>query len=207
MPPESTVPDAIPPATPTKGEWFRRKAQSKYAWWWLGLFSFLESSPLLLPPTDIFLAPMVFFDRRRALLLVLYTTVTSTLGGIAAYAAAALSFELLEPLIVSTGMAEDIVAAGQQLNAYTFLATFIGALTPIPYTPIAFAAGFLKVNLFSFIIATLLGRAVRYAAVSFIVVIFGMAILPRLGKFATRITLIITVIALLIIALVAYALS
>ncbi|PIR85258.1 hypothetical protein COU15_01675 [Candidatus Kaiserbacteria bacterium CG10_big_fil_rev_8_21_14_0_10_45_20] len=174
--------------------WVEKKSKHRYAWWYLGAYSFLESSPILLPPTDIFLGIMVLANKARALMLALFTTITSTIGGIAAYVASAFFFQIVaEPIIVWMGMTEQVAKASLFLNEYTFLATILGALTPFPYTPVAFAAGFLQVHFFTFVVATFIGRMVRYGALALIVYFFGMAILPRCGKYANRILGIIVI--------------
>lgn len=183
--------DTAPEVNPPKVEsWIQRKAKEKSVLWWLGLYSFLESSPILLPPTDIFLAAAILLNRARTITFTVFTTLTSVLGGIAAYFFAAFFFSAVaEPMIAFFALEEEVAAASIILNEYAFVATLIGALTPIPYTPVAFAAGFLHVNVVTFILATFIGRAVRYSAVAAIVYVFGKLILPRIPQVSARTSL------------------
>lgn len=175
--------------------WFREKAQTRSAWWWLGGYSFFES--VITPfPTDPFLAVMVFLNRKRALALTVFTTLTSVLGGAVVYVFAQLSYEtLIVPLMHFLNVDYDIAAAKERIGSLGFFATFLGALTPIPYTPVALAAGLLEVNFFSFLVASFLGRGVRFGFVALVTFFWGVAVVNKVGKYATALTLALLVLA------------
>ena len=186
-------------------EWFRERAQTRHARMWLGVYSFFET--IIIPfPTDPFLAIMVHADRARAVWLTVWTTLTSTLAAAVGYALAYLAFNILvAPFAAQLGIEGDIARAAESVNQFTFFATFIGAFTPIPFTPVIFAAGFLKVNFFSFVLAAFVGRGIRYALVTLVTLFFGIAVLSRLSKLTTQLTFAI-VIAVVLIALLFIAL-
>lgn len=172
-------------------EWFKEKAQTPRARMWLGIYSFTET--LILPfPTDVFLALMVHADRARAWLLATLTTVTSVLGAVVAYTLSFFFYEaVIAPIALALGLEVEVAHTLTTVHQYAFLAIFLGALTPIPYTPVIIAAGFLNINFFVFVLASLLGRGTRYVLVTFLTLFFGVAILPRVQKVATTVTAIV----------------
>jgi membrane protein YqaA with SNARE-associated domain len=183
-------------------EWFKEKAQTAYARRWLGAYSFFES--LILPfPTDVFLAMMVHADRRRAVHLTILTTLTSVLGAVVAYFIAYFFYTSFgEPIALYLGIADEVVRIAETLNHYAFVATFIGAFTPIPYTPVILAAGILRADFFAFLVASLLGRGLRYSLVSICTVFFGVSLLPVIEQYTARVTFLIVGIALCVFGIV-----
>lgn len=182
--------------------WFKDKAHTKRAYWWLGAYSFFET--ILIPfPVDPFLAVMVHANRARVVWVTLWTTLTSLAAAVVGYLIAYSAYETLgHPLAVHLGVADDVTRLASSLDTYTFLATFIGAFSPIPFTPIILAAGLLKADFVVFVVATFVGRGLRFAVVSFVTVLFGVAVLPRLSAFALRVT--IGVVAVLALALLVF---
>lgn len=182
-------------------EWFKEKATTKSAYWWLGAYSFFET--ILIPfPTDVFLAVMVHTNRARAVWVTVWTTLTSLAAAIVGYAIAYGAYETLgQPLAAQLGIADQVVEVARTFDTYTFAATFIGAFSPIPFAPIILAAGLLKANVVVFIVATVLGRGLRFSIVSFITVFFGVSVLPRLGKIALQATIGVVLVCILALAL------
>ncbi|XKT74602.1 MAG: YqaA family protein [Patescibacteria group bacterium UBA2163] len=184
-------------------EWFRRLAQKKVAVWWLGVYSFFES--VILPvPTDIFLALLVLANPRRVPYLVFVAVTTSVIGAAALYVAIIAMYDtVFAPLIAMLGWSEALAHAQIALAGYAFVGVFVGAFSPIPYTPVILAAGILRVDFFVFILASIIGRTLRYGIVATITHMFGIAVLPRLGRIATR-TTIVTALMSGVIALAAF---
>ena len=54
-----------------------------------------------------------------------------------------------------------------------FWFTLMGAFTPVPYTLVGMAAGFVKANLAVFIVASVVGRSIRYAIVGYLIYYYG----------------------------------
>lgn len=178
-------------------QWFKEHAQTRHARMWLGIYSFFET--IIIPfPTDPFLAIMVHADRARAVWLTVWTTLTSAAAAAAGYILALIAFNLLvAPFAAQLGIENEIAHASESIGQFTFIATFIGAFTPVPFAPIIFAAGFLKVNFFTFILATVIGRGLRFALVTLITIFFGVTVLSRLGRLATQTTIAIVALALI----------
>lgn len=170
-------------------EWFRKKSQTKAAEWWLAVYSFFES--VVLPfPTDVFLSLMVLANRTKAIRLVVITTLSGVFGAVVLYVSTILFYNvLLEPFVIRFGIEGAIAAASDSIQEFTFIATFIGAFTPIPYTPVILAAGLLRADFFAFVLASLAGRGLRYAIVAAVTYFFGAEVLPRLTRFMSVATI------------------
>jgi len=169
--------------------WFKQKSQTEAALWWLAGYSFFES--VILPfPTDVFLALMILANRARTVRLVVVTTIAGVVGAIVLYTLVLLAYTaLIEPVLLALDAHDAIAQASASVSGYAFVAVFLGALTPIPYTPVVIAAGLLGVDVVTLISASLIGRGIRYAAVAFIVRAFGLRTLSRLERYATLITM------------------
>lgn len=161
--------------------WFARIVQSRFGIWGLALISFFESAlpvPLI---TDPFLVAAILVHRTKALKFVLVTTVASVVGGICAYYFAYLAFDLLSRLMSPEVMSEvnNLVETN---TTNTFALTILGAITPIPYTLVAWVVAVLKANLLVFIIGSIIGRGVRYSIVGYCSYKFG----PLAVRYARR---------------------
>jgi membrane protein YqaA with SNARE-associated domain len=154
---------------------------SRYGLWFLGILSFVESSLLIPLITDPFMAAYILVHRGRAVVAVVVTTVTSLLGGLVAYITAAFVmdkiFEFLSPETIQV-FNEMIVSVKEE----TFIMAFLGALTPIPFTLSALAAGVIKGDLLMFMLGALAGRAIRYSIVGYLTYRYGQPALELAKK-------------------------
>lgn len=147
----------------------------------LAAISFFESAlpvPIL---TDPFLVAAVLMDRVRAVQLVLITTVASVLGGIMAYFTAAYFLETLLRWM-TPGMVTQFESLISNSGESIFAITILGAITPVPYTLVAWVVAVLEGGLIMFVIASVLGRGVRYAIIGYCVHRFG----PLAMRYARR---------------------
>lgn len=147
--------------------------REKHAEWSLGILSFTESSflPILVDP---FLVAGVLLKRNCWLRYALIASVSSVIGGVFGYLLGSIFFEVFGVKIISiynlTDYFEKTVAS---FNQNSFLFVLIGAFTPIPYKVVAIVGGVLKINIFSFIIASIIGRFARFFIVAYITKQFG----------------------------------
>ena len=150
-----------------------RWMQSKHAKGILGLISFTES--VCLPViTDPFLVAIILADRSRWLLYTSITIITSVLGGVLAYFLGMLFFDVFGVWMLDTFSLHEAFAAAQvQLSEAGFWFVFIGALTPIPYKLVALASGFSALSLITFIIASIIGRTMRFFLTGYLSYAFG----------------------------------
>lgn len=156
--------------------------RSRFGIWALAVISFFESAlpvPLL---TDPFLVAYILADKSAMVRGVIVTTIFSVLGGVFAYVLALSFYEFIvtQYLVGATG--EQFYAIVEEFKKETFVMTFLGALTPIPYTLVALAAGFVQGNILLFIVASTIGRGLRYAIVGALTYKFGERALAMARK-------------------------
>lgn len=171
----------------------QRILQSRSGLWILGLVSFLESALPLPLITDPFLVAAVLLNRQKAFWLFVLTTVTSVIGGFFAYVTAYLFIDRILSWLTPSLVTEfQSLAVGSESGIFAL--TLVGALTPVPYTVVAWAVGALEGNIFVFAAVSAFGRGFRYAIVTWLTYQFG----PTAMKYARKylgITSILVVIA------------
>lgn len=145
---------------------------SRHGLWILGIISFVES--LLLVPliTDPFLVAYIILHRNRVVTAVVVTTVTSILGGIIAYITATYFIDLILSFL-SEDSVQQFYTIVDQFRDSTFVLGLVGAITPIPFTLAALAAGAIKGNLLLFLIGVLIGRSIRYSIAGYLAYKYG----------------------------------
>jgi membrane protein YqaA with SNARE-associated domain len=147
--------------------------RSRYGLWALASISFFESALLVPILTDPFLVAYILADRHSAKKGVIVTTIASMLGGIFAYLVALSFYEFIaEQYLVGT-VGEQFYTIVDGFKEGTFALTILGAVTPVPYTLVAMAAGFVHGSFIAFCIASFLGRGFRYGVVGWLTHRFG----------------------------------
>jgi membrane protein YqaA with SNARE-associated domain len=155
--------------------------QSKLGLWLIALISFIESAlpvPLI---TDPFLIAGVLLNRQKTVLIVFITTVASVMGGLFAYVSALLFLEILMQFL-TVDMVNEFNSLVNNAEKNTFVITILGAITPIPYTLVAWLIAALQGSVVMFLLASILGRSLRYAVVGYSVYRFG----PAASQYARR---------------------
>lgn len=149
--------------------WTVRHAEGKYAKRWLFGVAFAESSFFPIPPDVLLVAILATKERIRAVYYATITTVGSVLGGLVGYAIGYFFFQTVGTWLVSTYHLESQMLVVQKLFAdNAFFAIFTAAFTPIPYKLFTISAGLFAINIPVFIIASILGRGMRFFAVALV---------------------------------------
>lgn len=169
-----------------------RAFQSRYGLWFLGATSFVESVLVIPLISDPFLVGYILSNRTKVYRAVFVTTLTSVAGGVVAYLAAAFVIEIFLNTFTSVSP-EELHQMTQHFETGTFLITLIGALTPVPYTVVAIAAGSVQANLFVFIAASFVGRGSRYVLVGAITYLIGPRALPLIQRYIRVLTVVLVV--------------
>lgn len=138
----------------------------------VAVISFVESSLPLPILTDPFLVAAVLANRANVVKLIIITTIASAAGGLAAYLMATLFIETLLHWM-TPGIVEQFQAMVISNGGSTFVLTLVGAVTPVPYTIVAWVVAVIKGGLGAFIAASILGRGVRYTIVGYSTYHFG----------------------------------
>ncbi len=150
--------------------------------WEFLIFTFFEA--LILPiPTEPFFVLLVLAKKHRVALITLVTVIASTLGAVLGYCIGLLFSDFfVNHILMSPRFHHGFEFAVARIETFAFLAVFLAALAPIPFTPVIFAAGLLRVNFGTFMLASVLGRALRYGAVASLVIFFGPEVIDRIRK-------------------------
>lgn len=161
----------------------------------IAIISFLESAfpvPIL---TDPFLIAAILVNRTKAFRLVVVTTIASVAGGVCAYIAAAFFFDILLEYMTPF-MVDEFNSMVSSNDSSAFILTLIGAVTPIPYTIVAWVVAVIEGGLAIFIAASVLGRGFRYALVGFCTYKFG----PLAVSYARRYIALTSVVLVILVA-------
>ncbi len=136
-----------------------------HAPWYLGGLSFVESSFFPVPP-DVMLAPMALANPARWWWLALITTVSSVLGGLAGYLIGYFAIDAILPWLQQSSYWPAYRTAVDWFAAWGFWAIFVAGFSPIPYKVFTIAAGGLSMMLLPFVIASIIGRGLRFFLVA-----------------------------------------
>lgn len=132
---------------------------------------------------EIMLAPMIIADRLRAWRLAAICTVASVTGGLAGYAIGYFLFDSIGRAIIDFyGAGNGFDSLRQSFNDNGPLMILIGALSPIPYKVITITSGVAGLDLWTFIIYSIIGRALRYFVPCGLFYFFG----PVAGEFIEK---------------------
>lgn len=138
----------------------------------MAAISFVESALPLPILTDPFLVAAILLHRAQAVKFVIVTTLASVAGGVSAYYMATYFFDMLLGAM-NAGVVHEFNALLQNGESSVWLLTLIGAITPIPYTIVAWVLAVLEGSILIFIIGSILGRGFRYAVVGYCTYRFG----------------------------------
>ena len=177
-------------------DWVIRLAQHKNAIPAMGVISFMESSFFPIPP-DVMLVPMVLANRDKAFRIALVCTVCSVLGGLLGYAIGYYFFETLGAWVVKTyGLQAGLAAFRAGFEQYGTWIILIKGLTPIPYKLMTITAGFVSMNLATFIIASIAGRGLIFMTVGILFQVFGAPIKKFIDKYLVPLTTLFVVLVI-----------
>ena len=141
-------------------------AARRDAVWALAAIAFIESSVFPVPP-DVLLIPMVLAARDRAWRFAAVCTIASVLGGMLGYAIGHFLFEGLgRPILEFYGYAEKFGDFQGRYNEWGAWIVFIAGVTPFPYKVITIASGVTALDPWTFSIASVLARGLRFFLVA-----------------------------------------
>jgi membrane protein YqaA with SNARE-associated domain len=175
----ASVPDEKPPVRrgPLRRlyDWVLSWADSPRGTQALAAISFAESSFFPIPP-DVLQIALSVAKPRRSFFYAAVSAVASVAGGVAGWAIGAGLWHLMAPWFFRyvpgfSAAKFEYVESLYQGNA--FLAIFAAAFTPIPYKVFTIAAGACSVPLGTLVVASALGRGLRFFIVAAVTFFFG----------------------------------
>ncbi len=170
--------------------WTLEKAQHKNAKWYLSLISFVESSFFPIPP-DLLLIPMALASKANALFYAFICTLFSVLGGILGYAIGYYFYNSVGIYIVDFYHLENSFNIFESYYKEFGILIVLGAgITPFPYKFITIASGVFGLNIFLFIIVSIIGRGLRFYLIAILLYFFGEKIKLIIDKYFNFLTIV-----------------
>ena len=170
--------------------WTLEKAQHKNAKWYLSLISFAESSFFPIP-TDILLIPMALASKTKAIFYAFICTLFSVLGGILGYAIGYFFYNSVGIYIVDFYHLENSFNIFESYYKEFGILIVLGAgITPFPYKFITIASGVFGLNIFLFIIVSIIGRGLRFYLIAILLYFFGEKIKLIINKYFNFLTIV-----------------
>lgn len=169
--------------------WTLSWANTKYGIIALFAIAFAESSFFPIPP-DILLIALCLSLPTRAFWYALICSIGSILGGMFGYIIGFGLYNTIGARIIDAlGYQQYFNAVGNLFAENAFLAILGAAFTPIPYKVFTIAAGFWKINLITFISASIIGRSARFFLVAGLIYYFGEKIKSLIDKYFNVLTI------------------
>jgi membrane protein YqaA with SNARE-associated domain len=163
--------------------WMMEKAAHAHAERWLFLFSFVESSFFPIPPHPL-LGLMCLARPDKALRYGAVCTLASVLGGLLGYSIGFFAYETVGlSLLKALGLLDSFPAAACYLREFGAEIILIKGATPIPFKLLTLTAGFIHMDLFTFVWASGLSRAFQFMLVGFLFWKFGRPIKAFIDKY------------------------
>ena len=169
-------------------DWTMDKAAHPKAVWWLAFFCFIESSFFPIPPHPL-LGLMCLAEPKKAIRFALVATIASVLGGLFGYAIGYLLYESVGAWMLGIlGLTESFPVAACYIREQGALAVFFAAGTPVPFKLMTITAGFIEMNLLTFTLAAIAGRALIFMVVGILFQLFGAPIKAIIDKYLGWVT-------------------
>jgi membrane protein YqaA with SNARE-associated domain len=174
-------------------DWVLSWADSRFGTAALAGISFAESSFFPIPP-DVLQIALSVAKPRASFFYAAVSAVASIAGGVLGWAIGAGLWHVVAPWFFSyvPGFSAEkfgYVESLYQNNA--FAAIFIAAFTPIPYKIFTIAAGVCSVPLGTLVIASALGRGLRFFLVATVMYFFGATAKRLLDRYLEIVTLVL----------------
>ena len=159
-------------------DWVLHWAKTPYGPIALFILAFAEASFFPIPP-DALLIALILGARKKAFKFALTCTLSSVAGALLGYAIgyflwwnsdgtfSGLAFFFFDNIPSFT---EELFYNVKTLyDQWNFWIIFTAGLTPIPYKVFTITGGAFDINIFMFVIASIIGRSARFFAVAFLI--------------------------------------
>ena len=169
-------------------DWTMEKASHPHAVWWLAFFCFIESSFFPIPPHPL-LGLMCLAEPKKAVKFAIVATLSSVAGALLGYAIGWGLYDTVGVWLISTlGLTEAFPVAACHLRKYDFEAILIAGATPVPFKLLTITAGFVGMNLVTFVLSSLFARALIFMTVGILFRAFGAPIKRVIDKYLGTVT-------------------
>lgn len=163
-------------------DWTLSLAGHRHALWALAVVAFVESSVFPIPP-DVLMIPMIIAAPHRAFRIATVALVASVTGGLFGYWIGVSLFDTVgEPVLTFYGKDayfDEFAATYNQWGAWAVLAA---GVTPFPYKVVTILSGATGLNVWVFLVASVIARGLRFYLVAALLWKFG----PPIRDFIER---------------------
>lgn len=164
-------------------DWTMSLAATRHAEKGLAGISFLESSVFPIPP-DVLLIPMVIAKRDKWIRIALICTIFSVLGAFLGYFIGAFLYDTIGKSVLEFyGKADSFDKISEWYNTYGGWGVLFAAVTPFPYKVLTIFSGATGLNIITFAVVSVIGRAARFFLVAYLLRKFGEPIRLFIEKY------------------------
>ena len=158
-------------------------AKSKRAVSMLSTVSFVESFIFPIPP-DLLLIPLSISNPRKAYYFALLTTIFSVLGGVVGYLIGIYFADLFLSTLGWVFDEKSVEITTEWMAEWGVMVVLISGFSPIPYKIFTVASGVTGLAFIPFMIASLVGRGMRFFLIGFIISKGGDNLEKKLRKYS-----------------------
>lgn len=194
-------------------DWVLSWASSPYAVPVLFTVSFVESSFFPIPADPLLIA-LILGLRKRAFYYAFICTAGSVFGGIFGYFVGSFLWwtETMDFSSIATffftyvpGFTEQLFYNIQaQYESYNFVVIFTAAFTPIPYKVFSISAGAFDINFLTFVVASILGRGLRFYGITVVLWYFGRPVKKIIDKYFDLLAILLLLISIISYIIIVY---
>jgi len=171
----------------------RYSAHPKAAWM-LGFIAFIESFIFPIPP-DVMLMSMGLVKPKNAWRNACIASIASVLGGILGYLIGLTLFDVIKPWLIHSSFNSAYETACVWFTKYGVWMVIVAGFTPIPYKIFTITAGATKMAFMPFVIASIVGRSMRFFMVSTLFYFYGERLEKRLLHIIDAVAIVFLVVA------------
>ncbi len=184
-------------------DWVLTWANSRYALLALGLLAFTEASFFPIPP-DVLIMALALSMPQRSYRYALIATAGSVLGAALGYVIGWGLWDVLAIYFYTyvPGVSEaSFTRVGELFSEYDFWIIFAAGFTPIPYKIFTIAAGVFSINFPVFMLASVIGRGLRFYLVATLFYYMGQPARTFIEKYFNLLTVIVCVLVAIIVVI------
>lgn len=184
--------------------WVLHWAETPYAVPALFILAFAESSFFPVPP-DVLLIALAISIPRKSFKYAAICLVGSVLGGMLGYGIGIYGYETLGKPVIEFYHGQEVMNAIKlKYDQWGFWGILFAAVTPIPYKVFTIASGVFKFDFLLFIVASVIGRSLRFFVVAGLIWKFGEPIRKFIDKYFNLLAFIFCVLLIFGFLLVKY---
>ncbi len=151
--------------------------------WALFALAFAESSFFPIPP-DVLLIALCVGAVKKSFKFAAIALVGSVLGGMLGYGIGLWGWDSIGQPIVDFYHGQPVMDKIKLwYDEYGFMGNLLAAITPIPYKVFTIASGVFHFNFVLFVIASIVGRGIRFFAVAGMIYVFGAKVKTFIDKY------------------------